>query len=43
MTSRSTIVNTVIILALLSVLLSGCIGEKKTPQAPESILRWHMD
>ncbi len=37
MTSRNTIVTTVIILALLSILLSGCIGEKKTIQAPESI------
>ncbi len=37
MAYRNTIITTVIILALLSVLLSGCIGEKKTAQAPESI------
>lgn len=35
MAYRNTIVTTVIILVLLSVLLSGCTGEKKTAQAPE--------
>lgn len=37
MTYRNTIVTTVMILTLLSVLLSGCTGEKKTAQAPESL------
>jgi len=37
MTSRNTIVTAVIILALISVLLSGCIGEEKTAKTPESL------
>ncbi len=37
MVYKNIIVTTVIILALLSILLSGCIEEKKTAQAPESI------
>ncbi len=37
MVSRNKIVTTVITLLLLSVLFSGCIGEKKIVSAPESI------
>jgi len=37
MVSRNKIVTTVIILLLLSVLFSGCIGKKKIVSAPESI------
>ncbi|MGB8215951.1 MAG: hypothetical protein WCE94_01510 [Candidatus Methanoperedens sp.] len=37
MVSRNKIVTTVILLLLLSVLLSGCIGENKISSAPESI------
>lgn len=37
MAFRNTIVTAVVILLLLSVLFSGCTGEKKTAQAPESL------
>lgn len=43
MAYRNTIVTTVIILVLLSVLLSGCTGEKKTDQAPESLQKEAMN
>lgn len=37
MVSTDKFAATVIILLLLSILFSGCAGEKKTAQAPESI------
>ena len=43
MAYRNTIATTVIILLLLSVLFSGCTGEKKTAQAPESIQKEAMN
>ncbi|MCX9010441.1 MAG: hypothetical protein OIN66_04880 [Candidatus Methanoperedens sp.] len=43
MQSRNTIVTTVIILLLLSVLLSGCTGEKNIAPAPDSIRNEAVD
>ncbi len=43
MVPRNKIVTTVMIFLLLSVLFSGCTGEKKTAQAPESIQKEAMN